>query len=203
MYRFSAAVFIVVGLTSSDPARAGEYNRKLNVGDAGPAWQSLPGVDGKSYSLADLSDKDIVVVVFTCNHCPVAKAYEDRIIDFARKHAGPDSKVGLVAINVNNIAPDRLPKMRERAQEKGFPFNYLHDESQKIGRAYGASVTPEFFVLNKDRKVVYMGAMDDNMNTDEVKNHYLEDAVQAALGGRPPAKTETRGRGCSIKYEDR
>ena len=123
-----------------------------------PAWIDLPGTDGKKHSLADLKDKPVVVVVFTCNSCPVGRTYEDRIIEFAKKHAAPDSKVALVAINVNTIEEDRLPKMQERAKEKGFPFLYLFDESQRIARDFGAMYTPEFFVIDKDRKIAYMGA---------------------------------------------
>jgi peroxiredoxin len=197
----TVAVAAALALALALPAEAGQYNKKLNIGDQPPAWSNLPGVDGKAHSLADLKDKDVVVVVVSCNHCPVAVAYEDRIIDFAKKHAGPDSKVALVAVNVNTNEADRLPKMKERAREKGFSFPYLFDESQQTGRAYGATVTPEFFVLNKERRVVYMGAMDDNMEPAKVKTHFLEDAVQAALKGGKPATAETRPFGCSVQYQ--
>ncbi len=112
------------------PTLAGKYNATLNIGDAAPTWTDLEGVDGKRHSLADLADKEVVVVVFTCNSCPVATDYEDRIIAFVKKHAGPESKVALVALCVNKIAEDRLPKMRERAESKGFNFQYLYDETQ-------------------------------------------------------------------------
>jgi peroxiredoxin len=201
MFRYGMALVVVSVLALHNPAQAGKYNKKLHLGDAAPAWVGLPGVDGQSHSLSDLKDKDVVVVVFTCNHCPVAVAYQDRIIDFAKKHASPNSKVALVAINVNNIDPDRLPRMKERAEEKGFTFPYLYDESQRVGRQYGATVTPEFFVLNKERRVVYMGAMDDNRNPAKVKANYLEPAVEAAVKGESPATGETRAFGCSVKYE--
>jgi peroxiredoxin len=200
MLRFLPVLLAAVAALAS-PARAGEYNRVLKIGDPAPRWSNLPGVDGKSHALADLKDKDVVVVVFICNHCPIAQAYEDRLIAFARKHDGPDSKVALVAISVDNSEEDRLPRMKERAREKGFNFPYLHDTSQKTGREFGASVTPEFFILNRERKVVYMGAMDDH--TDEPKVNYLEPAVQAALKGEKPAKAETRPFGCAVKYEAR
>lgn len=200
MKRFAVAA-VAAALALAVPSLAGQYNKKLNVGDPAPEWTGLPGTDGKTHSLADLKDKDVVVVVFTCNHCPVAVAYEDRIIDFARKHAGPDAKVALVAINVNNIEPDRLDRMKERAEAKGFPFPYLYDQSQRIGRQYGATVTPEFFVLNRDRRVVYMGGMDDNRNAAKAKQHYLEAAVDAAERGTAPSKAETRAMGCSVKYD--
>jgi peroxiredoxin len=179
---------------------AGKYNDVLSPGDAAPAWADLPGVDGKKHSLADLKDKDVVVVVFTCCSCPAAEDYEDRIIAFAKKHAAADAKVAVVAISVNTGDEDGMPEMKERAAKKKFPFPYLHDESQKIGRAYGAEYTPEFFVLNKDRKVVYMGAMDDRDDPAKVKVKYVEEAVQAALKGEKPATAETVARGCRIPY---
>lgn len=200
MFRTAAATLLVAGLVLSSPASAGQFNKKINIGDAAPVWSSLPGVDGKMHSLADLKDKDVVVCVITCNHCPVAVAYEDRVISFAKKHAGdPNSKVAVVAINVNNLEADRLPKMKERAKEKGFNFPYLHDESQEIANKLGATRTPEFFVFNKERKLVYMGAMDDSQSSP--KTHHLEAAVTATLKGQLPATKETRPAGCTIKFD--
>src|SRR5262245_48711336 len=129
MKRIHAVIAAVVLAT---PIGAGEFNKKLNVGDAAPQWKDLPGTDGKMHSLADLKDKDVVVVVFTCNSCPIAVAYEDRIIEFAKKHAGPEAKVALVAINVNSTPEDRLDAMKKRSDKMGFPFSYLFDESQRI-----------------------------------------------------------------------
>src|SRR5206468_2723707 len=110
---------------------------------------------------------------------PVAVAYEDRMINFAKKHAGPGSKVAFIAINVNNLEADKLDKMKIRAQERGFNYPYLYDETQAIGRALSAKVTPEFYVFNKDRKLVYWGAMDDSQKSP--KTNYLEPAVESAL----------------------
>src|SRR5262249_19655600 len=135
--------------------------------------------------------------VFTCNSCPVAELYEDRIIAFARKHA---EKVALVAINVNKIEPDRLPKMKERAKEKGFEFPYLFVETQKIAKQYGATYTPEFFVLDKERKVAYMGAMDDKSPPAQPKERFLEQAVETVLKGEKPSRAETLARGCRVRY---
>jgi peroxiredoxin len=201
MVRFALACLVAAGLAAGS-AHAGEFNKKLSIGDAAPAFSGLEGVDGKKLGLADLKGKDVVVICVTCNHCPVAVAYEDRIIDFVKKNCGSaDSKVGFVAICVNNLDEDKLPKMKERAKEKGFTFPYLCDPSQKTGKDYGATVTPEFFVLDKDRKIVYMGAMDDSQNPDKVKTNYLDAAVKAALAGKKPDKTETRPVGCSVKYD--
>jgi peroxiredoxin len=183
-----------------DSARAGKYNTTLNIGDAAPAWTDLEGVDGKRHALSDLADKEVVVVVFTCNSCPVATDYEDRIIAVAKKYAGADSKVALVAMCVNKIAEDQLPKLRERAESKGFNFPYLYDETQKIGKAFGAAFTPEFFVLDKQRHVVYMGGMDDSSNAAGAKTNYLEPAIEAALSGKAPATAEAPAIGCRVRY---
>ena len=200
MIRLAAALLATILLTA-EIAAAGRYNQMLSIGDKAPAWNDLPGVDGEMHSLSDLKDKEAVVVVFTCNSCPYAVDYEDRLIEFARKHAGADGKVGLVAINVNKVPEDRPPKMRERAEQKEFPFPYLYDETQKIAREYGAIFTPEFYVLDKERKVVYMGAMDDSSNPEKVTKSYLEPAVQAALKGELPETKETGAVGCRIRYE--
>ncbi len=199
MNRIGLALGFLVGLSAL--ASAGKFNKTLSVGDAAPAWENLEGTDGKKHSLADLKDKDVVVVVFTCNSCPVAEAYEPRIIEFAKNHAGPDSKVGLVAINVNTIKADQMPAMKQRAEKKKFPFPYLHDPSQAIAKKYGADYTPEFFVLDKDRKVVYLGAMDDKSPPGMATTSFLESAVQAALQGKKAETGETLARGCRIRWE--
>ncbi|MBA4064608.1 MAG: thioredoxin family protein [Isosphaera sp.] len=185
------------------PAAAGpgKYNKVLAPGDPAPAWADLEGTDGKKHALADLKDKDVVVVVFTCNSCPVAKDYEDRIITFVKDHCGKDSKVALVAINVNTGKDDALPAMRKRAAEK-FNFPYLYDPTQEVARKYGALFTPEFFVLGKDRKVVYTGAMDDRPPPNGPKVDYLVAAVRAALAGTRPETAETAAAaGCKIKFD--
>ena len=178
---------------------AGEFNKVLSVGDAAPVWSDLDGTDGKKHALADLKDKDVVVVVFTCNSCPVAASYEERIVAFAKKHA--DSKVAVVAINVNTGKDDQLPEMTKRAAKKKFPFPYLYDPTQEIARKYGANYTPEFFVLDKDRKVAYLGAMDDKSPPADAGTVFLEEAVAAALAGKKPATGETLARGCRIKFK--
>jgi peroxiredoxin len=197
-------VFLIIVLATLvsflGTASAGLYNKVLDIGDPAPAWAELPGVDGKAHSLSDHKDKDLVVVVFTCNSCPIAEGYEDRIIAFDKKYCGPNGNAALVAICVNTIPEDRLPALRARAKEKGFRFQYLHDPTQKIAKDYGAIYTPEFFVLDKNRKIAYMGAMDDRNTEADAKQNYLEPAVAAALKGEKATMTETRGRGCLIRY---
>ena len=194
-----SSAFVIVACQLS-LAVAGEFNQVLSIGDRAPAWKDLPGVDDKKHSLAELDEKELVVLVFTCNSCPIATDYEDRIIEIARKYADRKGKVALVAVNVNRLEEDRLPKMKERAEKKGFGFPYLYDESQKIAKEYGATFTPEVFVLDRDRKIAYMGGIDDSSNADQVKQHYLKDAIEALLEGNVPEKPETTAIGCRIRY---
>jgi peroxiredoxin len=124
--------------------------------------------------------------------------YEERLIEFARKN---EEKVQVVAISVSHNGADGLAKMKTRAAEREFPFPYLYDESQKSARSYGATVTPHFFVLDRDRRIAYMGAFDDNFDRDKVEKQYLADAVEALLAGNEPRVKESLQRGCAIEYE--
>jgi peroxiredoxin len=191
-----ATAVIIAGLPAAIAATAGSG---VKIGADAPMWSELDGVDGKAHSLADAKDAKAVLVVFTCNHCPVAKAYEDRLIELSKDYHGQG--VEIVAINVNNGDADKLPAMKERAKEKGFEFAYLYDPSQKIGREYGATVTPHVFVLDGARKVAYMGAIDDNKTADKATKHYVRDALDAILAGGKVATAETKPAGCGIQYE--
>jgi len=191
--------FAVVALAAI-PASAGKYNKVLKVGDAAPQWKDLEGTDGAKHSLADLKDREAVVVVFTCNSCPVAVGYEDRLLAFAEKHAGAKSGVEIVAINVNTIKEDALPEMKKHAEKKKFPFAYLYDPSQEIAKKFGATTTPEFFVLNGQRKVVYMGALDDKLDPAEATVNYLIPALKGAMGAKIDFESETLPRGCKIRF---
>jgi peroxiredoxin len=194
MSRFVIATFAAAALAASAQAAP------LKVGSPAPNFSGLESASGESVSLADFKDKDVLVVAITCNHCPVAIAYQDRLIDLAKKY-GAKSKVAIVAINVNNGDEDKLDKMKERAKEKGFRFPYAYDPSQKIARDLGAARTPEFFVFNKERKLVYTGALDDNMKDEKVTKHYVVDAIEAALKGEAPKVESTPAVGCGIAYE--
>lgn len=198
----SIPFLLMIGMTAALTAmlNAGEYNDVLSPGDAAPAWKDLPGIDGKTHSLADFQGKEAVVVVFMCVTCPAVADYEERLLAFARKHAGPGSKVGLVAINVSALADDKMPQMKERAKEAGYTFPYIFDETQKTAKLYGAQYTPEFFVLDKDRKIAYMGALDDKDNPKQATKTFLDDAVAATLAGKTPAVRETLARGCRIAW---
>jgi len=183
---------------SGVPATAGEYNAVLNIGDPAPQWKDLEGVDGQQHQWADVADARCVVVAFTCNSCPYARDVEDRLIELSKEF--PASDVKLVAINVNLIEDDLLPAMKARAEEKGFPFPYLHDPSQQIAKDYGAIKTPEFFVLTGAGRVAYMGALDDSPDGKAVTQRYVADAVRAVLAGETPKVTETVPIGCRVRY---
>ena len=161
----------------------------------------LKSVDGKMYSMSDYKDAKGFIVVFTCNHCPFAKKYEDRINALAKKYK-PQGYI-LLAINPNDPAvepDDSYDLMKVRAKEKGFVFPYLFDEGQKIYPQYGATKTPHVFLLDKNRIVKYIGAIDDNVDSaNDVKEKYLENAIAALESGKTPSPETTKAIGCSIK----
>lgn len=182
-------------------SEAGKYNPTLEIGAKAARWENLPGADGKSYSLDDFKSADVLVIVFTCNSCPYAVDYEDRLIELAKRAATKDAKFKVVAVNVNLIKEDRLPAMKARAAEKHFNFPYLFDETQETAKAYGATFTPEFFVLNRERKLIYMGAMDDNTDAAKVKRRYVQEAIDASLAGKPVDVEETVAIGCRVRFQ--
>jgi peroxiredoxin len=194
----------LVGLALvASPALAGKYNKKVSVGDKAPTFSGIPAtINGEdaSLTLSDLKD-EVVVLVFLGNHCPVVGMYDDRIIDFTNDYKGKGVKV--VAVAVADMDSDKLPAIKEYAKKKGINYVYGYDESQQIGRDYGATNTPHFFVLDKDRVIRYIGAMDDNRNADKVKKNYLRDAVDAVLKGEKVAVEETRADGCGIHYNSK
>ncbi len=179
--------------------RAGEFNRVLSIGDPLPSWTDLEGVDGAKHSTADFSESKVLVIAFTCNSCPYAVDIEERLIKLDGRYA--PSEVQVVAINVNTGEADSLEAMKERAAAKGFAFEYLFDPTQKIARDFGATRTPEFFVFNDDRKLVYQGSLDDSPDGTSVGNQYVISAVQALLDAGDIQVTETVPIGCNIRYE--
>lgn len=194
---------LIAAVLAGIRADAGTYNPDRDLGDVVEPWEDLPGTDGRRHSWSDLADRDAVVVVFTCNSCPYAVDYEERINDLAERHADADRRVAVLAINSNRIPEDALPAMKARAEAKHFRFPYLFDESQAVARAFGAVRTPEFFVLDRDRRIVYMGAMDDSTTATAVKRRYVDDAVAAVLAGRAVEVAETAPVGCQIRFERR
>ena len=173
------------------------------IGDSATGFK-LKNVDNKMVSLSDYNNAKGFIVIFTCNHCPYAKAYETRIIGLNHKYASKGYPV--IAINPNDpkVEPqDSFEGMQQRAKEKGFTFPYLFDEGQKIYPQYGATRTPHVFVLQKENGkniVRYIGAIDDNYaDASDVSHKYVEDAVDALLSNKPVVLASTVAIGCSIK----
>lgn len=198
MKKFSAllvlvTVFIAAGFTTDAPT-------PYKIGDKATDFK-LKSVDGKMYGMSDYKDAKGFIVVFTCNHCPFAVKYEDRINNLAKKYKSKGYV--LLAINPNDPAvqaEDSFELMKVRAKEKGFAFPYLFDEGQKIYPQYGATKTPHVFLLDKNRIVKYIGAIDDNVDSAaDVKEKYLENAIAALESGKIPSPETTKAIGCSIK----
>lgn len=173
----------------------------LTIGEAAPDFR-LPGVDGRDHGLADFADKAVLLVVFSCNHCPYVQAYEDRLIALQRECGARGAQI--VAINSNDDTShpdDGFEHMVRRAREKSFNFPYLRDASQDVARAYGATHTPQLFVFDQERRLRYTGKIDDNWQHPEaVTRRYLRDAVEALLSGGEPAEPVTQAIGCTIKW---
>ena len=175
----------------------------LEIGKKGPDF-TLAGTDGKVYSLATFKEAKAVVVVFTCNHCPVAQAYEARLIELAKSYK--EKGVAVVAISANDAKAypaDSFENMMKRAKKKEYPHPYLYDPEQTAARAYGARVTPHTFLLDQERKLAYKGAVDDNDNARRVKEHWLKNALDGLLAGKTPERAVTKERGCSIKWKSK
>ena len=173
------------------------------VGDVATDF-SLENIDGEMVSLADYNDAKGFIVIFTCNTCPYAVAYEDRIIELDKKYASKGYPVIAIMPNNTDVKPgDSMDNMKKRAASKGFTFPYLMDKGQKIYPQYGATKTPHIYVLQKESKgnvVKYIGAIDDNFkDASMVNTKYVENAVDALLAGKEVTETNTRAIGCSIK----
>jgi peroxiredoxin len=180
----------------------------LNAGGYNPGDRAsdfkLKNVDGKLVSLGDYESAKGFIVVFTCNHCPYAQAYQDRLIDLNNKYLSKGFP--LIAINPNDpaISPgDSFEEMQKRAREKNYVFPYLFDETQVVYKMYGAERTPHIYLLQKENKeyiVRYIGAIDNNYkDPKQVTEKYLENAIDALLAGRSPEPDQTKAIGCSIK----
>ena len=175
------------------------------VGDKAVDFK-LQHVDGKYVSLADFEDAKGYIVVFTCNGCPYAKAYQDRIIALDKKYKAKGYPV--VAINPNDVdlkSDDSMEAMKKRAQEKGFSFPYLKDANYEVFKTYGATRTPHIYLLKKesgDLVVKYIGTIDDNyQDASAVQEAYLANAVDALIAGKDPDPNSTKAIGCTIKQK--
>jgi peroxiredoxin len=184
-------------LAWADGPPRSKFNREVAVGDPAPAFEGLLGIDGRRHSLADY-EAPVVVVVFLRNLCPTTHQYEARLKNFAQDFAA--DQVQLVAISVSRNPAEGLDRMAVRAKDKLYRWPYLIDESQFTGRQYGATVTPQFFVLDRARKIAYMGAFDDDVKGTAVQRTYVADAVRNLLEGKPVAPVDTLAKGCEIEY---
>lgn len=176
--------------------------KKLEIGQRAPDF-CLPGVDGKDHSLLQYKDKRIVVVVFTCNHCPYAQAYEERFIGVQADYAGKG--VQLIAINPNDAdgyPEDSFDNMVRRSQQRKFNYPYLRDEAQRVARSFGAEYTPQVFVLNSKFDLRYVGRVDDNwQHPDKARSHNLRDTIEALLLHKKIENPITHAIGCTIKWK--
>ncbi|MFP4053405.1 MAG: thioredoxin family protein [Phycisphaerae bacterium] len=174
----------------------------LEIGQTAPDF-SLPGTDGKDHALSDYADAKLLIVVFSCNHCPYVVGSEERMKQlYADYHP---RGVEMVAINSNeteNHPNDSFEKMIERKKQEDLPWDYLRDESQEVAREYGALRTPHFYVFDADRKLVYTGRMDDNpRQPGKETTHELRDALDALLEGKTPEVQVTNPIGCNVKWK--
>jgi peroxiredoxin len=205
--RFCALLPLLVSpALSADPIT-------LPIGSPAPGFD-LPGVDGKNHRLRDFDGAAVLVVVFTCNHCPTAQAYEERIQKLADDYRGRN--LALVAISPNDPQAlrldelgytdmnDTLDEMKIRARDRGFTFPYLYDgDHQQVSRAYGPVATPHVFIFDRDRKLRYAGRVDDSENPAGISVHDTRNAIEALLNGRPVPVDKTKTFGCSIKWSDK
>ena len=173
----------------------------LELGAEAPDFR-LPGVDGKDYSLESFKQAEILIVVFSCNHCPAAIGSEDRMIQLHQDYA--PKGVAMVSINSNedqNHPDDSFEKMKVRSRDKGFPFPYVRDEAQGAAKDYGALRTPHFYVFDSRRRLCYTGRMDDNpFDAAKASQHDLRNALDAMLAGKKPPVELTNPIGCNVKW---
>lgn len=204
-----AAVLFMAGLGLS----ADEEPKTLEIGQSSPDF-NLPGVDGRNWKLSDFAKADVLVIVFTCNHCPTAQAYEERIKKLTADYK--DKGVAMVAISPNDPCAVRLDElgysdmsdsfeeMKIRAKDRGFKFPYLYDgDKQEVSRVYGPVATPHVFIFDKERKLRYAGRVDDSEKPDRVKSHDTRNAIEALLAGKKVPVEKTRAFGCSIKWSSK
>ncbi|MHC4842140.1 MAG: redoxin family protein, partial [Planctomycetota bacterium] len=202
---FTVFLFTAVAIVAAPPRYP-----ELALGADAPNF-SLPGVDGKMHTLADYKDADVLAILFTCNHCPTAQAYEQRIIKLVKDYK--DTSFQFVAISPNDdkaVRPDELgysdvgdslKDMQLRAKEKSFNFPYLYDgDTQATAKLYGPRATPHLFVFDRERKLRYVGRIDNNEKGDKVTSHDARNAIEQLLAGKTVEVAKTRAFGCSTKW---
>ncbi len=176
----------------------------LQIGGQAPDFQ-LPATDGKTYSLSDFAKDPVLVVFFTCNHCPYVIGSDESTRKTVEKFAPRGVRfVGINSNSKNTYAEDDFPHMVARMKQNKFPWVYLHDESQDVARAYGALRTPHFYVFDHDRKLIYTGrAVDNPRQAEHAKTNDLERALEEHLGKKPVSVPVTNPIGCNVKWEGR
>ena len=186
----------------------GQYNAVLNIGDPMPAFSKLPTTSDERIDSAQIK-ASVVVLISLANHCPWVRGMDRDLVALASDYQNKD--VEFIGFSVSHREDDRLPAMKQHARNNHYPFTYMYDESQDIGRRLGATRTPEYFVFNRERRLVYMGLLYDSpakINADgsihhingEPRQHYVRDAIDATLAGKPVKISETRAHGCTVKY---
>ncbi|NIB42778.1 redoxin family protein [Pseudomaricurvus alkylphenolicus] len=192
----------------SAATHSGAYNKVLNIGDTMPDFHQLPSTEDTRISSSDLTES-VVVLVSLANHCPWVKGMDAELV--ALVDSFKDADVRILGFGVNHREDDRLPAMKEHARHNGYNFSYVFDESQQLGRQLGATRTPEYFVFNRHRKLVYMGLLTNSPAmkrggkirhiNGEPSEFYVSDAIKNTLQGEPVDPQETRAHGCTVKYE--
>lgn len=199
-WRLCVAMLVVGTLVNS---AAGAVDEGFGLGDPLPAFSKLVAIDGTEWSSDQFAKSEVLIIAFTCNRCPYAVDYEERLNLLNKQYGDSKSPVKLLVINSNYGPDESLERMASRTKEQHFEFTYLKDGDQVVARGLGAIYTPEFFVFDQERRLVYKGALDDATDADEVKIHYVNDAVAAVLAGTPIKTVEAGARGCTIRFKRR
>jgi peroxiredoxin len=198
--------FFALALVVASPALAGKYNKVVSVGDKAPAIAGIPAVTPAgtetTLNLADVKE-DVVVVAFLANHCPVVKGVEDRMVDLVKSYKGKNVKfIGVCCSNDSMADEDGIPGIKAAIKDGKYNLTYGYDPEGKIGKAYGAVVTPQYFVLDKDRTIRYTGLLDDNPRDEtKVTKTYVKTAIDNVLANETVEVSETKATGCGVMYK--
>jgi peroxiredoxin len=177
-------------------------SEKISLGSPAPSFK-LRSVDSKTYALDDFKDKKVLIVMFICAHCPYVVAVEDRIVQLRKDYEGKSIQlVGICANDPTDYPDDKPENLKKRAEQKGYGFPYLIDDTQEIAKAYGAVCTPEFYVYGPERTLAYHGRLDDNWKEPQnVKRRELREALDLLLDKKTPPPAQMPSMGCSIKWK--
>lgn len=196
---WGTGVSLCLGEATPDEIPA-KFNRALKLGGAAPGWDGLPEIHRGKLGLEDLRESPLLVLFFTRNNCPMSKKYAQRIQDLSRDFG--NRGVLFVAVNTSRKPGEDLDAMREKHRQRDWKFPYLKDLDGKLAKAYGPTVTPQFFLLNRERRIVYMGALDDHPDPRKVQEHYLKWAIEQVLAGNQVEIPESLPLGCEIEDPD-